>query len=77
MFRFETFGNEAFWTNAMCLKQGIVVGSLTPVGALTVGLSVDIDTLDTATYAAVMLTRDGGKFYRSCTTLIRRNRASH
>lgn len=54
VFRFETFGNEKFWTDALKLPQGIVAAKLTPVQALTVvGLSVDVDALDAVTKAAV------------------------
>lgn len=53
VFRFETFGNEGFWTDAMRLQQGVVAAGVTPVDALTIGLSVDIDALDTATQNAI------------------------
>ena len=53
VFRFETFGNERFWTDAMRLQQGIVATGVTPVDALKLGLSVDIDALSTATQQAI------------------------
>ncbi len=53
VFRFTTFGNEGFWTDAMRLQQGIVAANLTPVQALQLGLSVNVDALDDATKAAV------------------------
>ena len=53
VFRFETFGNERFWTDAMRLQQGIVAAGVTPVDALKLGLSVDIDALSTATQQAI------------------------
>jgi len=53
VFRFETFGNEGFWTDAVKLKAGVVAAQLTPVQALTAGLSVDIEALDAATQKAV------------------------
>ena len=53
VFRFETFGNENFFTDAMRLQQGIVAAGVTPIDALTLGLSVDIDALDTATQQAI------------------------
>lgn len=53
VFRFETFGNEGFWTVAAKLPQGIVAAKLTPVQALTAGLSVDVEKLDAATQQAV------------------------
>jgi mono/diheme cytochrome c family protein len=51
--RFETFGNEGFWTDAARLPQGIVKAKLTPVQALKAGLSVNTDALDAATLTAV------------------------
>ena len=53
VFRMETFGNEGFWTDAMRLPQGIVAAKLTPVQALQLGMSVNVDALDPATKAAV------------------------
>jgi hypothetical protein len=53
VFRFETFGNEGFWTDAVQLPQGIVAAALTPKQALGVGLSVNVDSLDATTRAAV------------------------
>ncbi len=45
VFRFETFGNEGFWTHVLQLPQGIAAAKLTPVMALKAGLSVDIDAI--------------------------------
>ena len=53
VFRFETFGNEGFWTDAVRLPQGVKKAKLTPVQALKAGLSVDVDALDSATQQAV------------------------
>jgi cytochrome c2 len=53
VFRNATFGNEGFWTDAVKLPQGIVAAGVTPVMALKLGLSVDVDALDPATKAAV------------------------
>ncbi len=53
VFRFETFGNEGFWTDVAKLKAGVVAAQLTPVQALKAGLSVDIEALDAATQKAV------------------------
>lgn len=53
VFRFETFGNEAFWTDAVKLQQGIVAAKVTPIDALKLGLCVDIEALDAATIAVV------------------------
>lgn len=53
VFRFETFGNEGFWTDALRLPQGIVTAGVTPKQALTLGLSVNVEALDDATKSAV------------------------
>ena len=46
VFRFETFGNEGFWTDAMQLPQGIIAAELTPLQALGLGLSVNAESLE-------------------------------
>lgn len=53
VFRFETFGNEGFWTDAVRTPQGMVAAKVTPLQALELGLSVDVDALDAATRKAV------------------------
>lgn len=54
VFRFETFGNEGFWTDAMRLPKGMMEAKLTPVQALRAGLQVDADALDPETRAAMV-----------------------
>ena len=49
VFRFETFGNEGFWTDAVRLPAGIKAAKVTPLQALKLGLSVDVDAVDPAT----------------------------
>lgn len=51
VFRFETFGNEGFWTDAVRLPQGMVAAGVTPMQALQLGLQIDVDALDAATVA--------------------------
>ncbi len=51
VFRFETFGNEGFWTDAVRLPQGIKAARVTPLQALKLGLQVDSDMIDDATKA--------------------------
>ncbi|MEO7392836.1 MAG: hypothetical protein ABIU58_11720 [Ramlibacter sp.] len=53
VFRSETFGNEGFWTDAARLPQGIIAAGVTPIKALQLGLSVDVEALDSATLAAI------------------------
>src|SRR6478609_144929 len=45
-FRFDTFGDEAFWGDALKLHQG--VAKVSPKTALAVGLKVDMDALPPA-----------------------------
>ena len=52
-FRFETFGNEGFWTDAVRLPQGMVAAKVTPLLALQLGVQVDVDALDAATQQAL------------------------
>ena len=53
VFRFETFGNEGFWTDAVRLPQGLLDAEITPKQALALGLSVDVQALDAPTVAAI------------------------
>ena len=53
VFRFETFGNERFWTDAARLPAGIMAARVTPLQALRLGLMVDVDALDAATQQAL------------------------
>lgn len=53
VFRSETFGNEGFWTDAARVPQGVVAAGVTPLKALQLGLSVNVDALDAATKKAV------------------------
>ncbi|MCA1660914.1 MAG: hypothetical protein LC648_01615 [Novosphingobium sp.] len=49
VFRFETFGNEGFWTDAVRLPAGMAAARVTPLQALRLGLQVDADMVDAAT----------------------------
>ncbi len=49
VFRFETFGNEGFWTDAVRLPAGIMEAGVTPLQALRLGLQVDSELIDAAT----------------------------
>lgn len=48
VFRFETFGNEAFWTDAIQLPKGVMQAKFTPVEALKAGLQLDVEAMDQA-----------------------------
>lgn len=51
VFRFETFGNEGFWTDAVRLPAGMMAAKVTPLQALQLGLQVDADMVDPETKA--------------------------
>ena len=44
IFRFDTFGNETFWTDTLRLHEAIAT-AVDPTTALSVGLKVDADAL--------------------------------
>ena len=61
-FRFDTFGDEAFWGDTLHLDQAIAGGKLGGVGpgvsprtALSVGLKVDVDALPAGLVSALKL----------------------
>lgn len=68
VFRFETFGNEGFWTDAVRLPAGIAAARVTPMQALELGLQVDADAVDAATKAqlAAELRADPSGRSQSC-----------
>src|SRR5688500_5711967 len=44
VFRFDTFGDEVFWTDTLRLHE-VIASAVDPVTALSVGLKVDADVL--------------------------------
>jgi len=50
-FRFDTFGDEKFWTTA--LKMNVAVAKVDPTTALSVGLKVDADALPASLVADI------------------------
>jgi hypothetical protein len=50
-FRFDTYGDEAFWTNQLHIQQS--VSSLTPRTALALGLKVDSEALPPSVVEAI------------------------
>jgi len=48
VFRFETFGNEGFWTDAMRVPKGMLDKKITPLQLLGTGLIIDADRIDSA-----------------------------
>src|ERR1051325_4165587 len=51
IFRYDTFGDEDFWTNTLKLHQG--VAKVSPKTALAVGLKVDSDALPASLVSAI------------------------
>ena len=47
IFRFDTFGSEQLWTDFLQM-QNVIVDSVSPRTALSVGLKVDVDALPQA-----------------------------
>ncbi|HEX3694103.1 MAG TPA: hypothetical protein VH374_01845 [Polyangia bacterium] len=62
VFRFETFGNEGFWTDAVRLPSGLLAQNLTLARLLAWGLSVNIDAVapDTRASLTAATTSGGG-----------------
>ncbi len=54
VFRHETFGNEGFWTDAARAPQGMQESRVTPLQAMQLGLSVNVDALDYETKKVLM-----------------------
>jgi mono/diheme cytochrome c family protein len=52
-FRFNTFGDEAFWTGTLQMNQ-VVQTSVDPTTALSVGLKVDADSLPPSLIQAIL-----------------------
>jgi mono/diheme cytochrome c family protein len=52
IFRFDTFGDEKYWTDTLRLHE-VVQQAVTPVAALSVGLKVDADALPPEFIAAL------------------------
>ncbi|MEO6528353.1 MAG: hypothetical protein ABIP93_17160 [Gemmatimonadaceae bacterium] len=48
VFRFETFNNERFWTDAARMPAGMVAAGVTPRQLLALGVNVDADALPPA-----------------------------
>src|SRR5438477_8230517 len=50
-FRFDTYGDEAFWTGQLQIQQAVI--SLTPLNALSLGLKVDADAVSPSVVEAI------------------------
>ena len=54
IFRYDTFGDEAFWTDTLRMHE-VIQDSLDPLTALSLGLKVDVDALPNELLAALGL----------------------
>src|SRR5215218_3443655 len=52
IFRFDTFGDETFWTDTLKMHE-VIRSSVSPKTALSVGLKVDADALPEAVKKAI------------------------
>src|SRR6476469_3323566 len=52
IFRFETFGDETFWTDTLRMHE-VIEHAVDPTTALAVGLKVDTDSLPPEVVAAI------------------------
>jgi mono/diheme cytochrome c family protein len=52
IFRFDTFGDEAFWTDKLKMNQ-VIASAVSPATALSVGLKVDADAIPPAVAAGI------------------------
>jgi len=52
IFRFDTFGDEAFWTDQLRMHE-VISAAVDPVTALSVGLKVDAEALPAAVVAGI------------------------
>ena len=52
IFRFDTYGDESFWTDTLRMHE-VIRTSVSPVTALSVGLKVDVDALPPAIQAGI------------------------
>ena len=58
IFRYDTFGDEAFWSGTLRLHEA--VATLSPVAALGLGLKVDADALPAALKRQLDVSTRGG-----------------
>lgn len=48
VFRFETFGNEGFWTDALRWLRGLREAQVTPLKVLAAGMLIDVERIEPA-----------------------------
>jgi cytochrome c553 len=52
IFRFDTYGDETFWTDTLRMHE-VIRNSVSPATALSVGLKIDVDALPTSVKTAL------------------------
>jgi mono/diheme cytochrome c family protein len=70
IFRFDTFGDETFWTDTLRMHE-VIRTSVSPTTALSVGLKVDVDTLPASVRADLQAGRIDLNSPASTVTLLR------
>jgi mono/diheme cytochrome c family protein len=72
IFRFDTFGDEQFWTDTLHLER-VVQQAVDPTTALTVGLKVDMDALPAAVVQGIQQGQVDLKSPATTVTLLKLN----
>lgn len=72
IFRFDTFGNEQFWTDTLHLDR-VVQSAVDPTTALGVGLKVDMDALPAAVVQGIQAGQVDLKSPATTVTLLKLN----
>jgi mono/diheme cytochrome c family protein len=72
IFRFDTFGDEQFWTDTLHLEQ-VVQKAVDPTTALSVGLKVDMDALPPAVVQGIQQGQVDLKSPATTVTLLKLN----
>ncbi len=72
IFRYETFGDESFWTDSLHM-QNVIAASVDPTTALSVGLKVDSDSLPPAVIQALRAGKVDLKSPATTVTLLKLN----
>ena len=72
IFRYETFGDESFWTDSLHM-QNVIAAAVDPTTALSVGLKVDSDSLPPAVIQALRAGKVDLKSPATTVTLLKLN----
>src|SRR3712207_845121 len=72
IFRFDTFGDEQFWTDTLRMHE-VIQQAVTPAVALSVGLKVDADALRSEEHTSELQSRQ----YLVCRLLLEKKKKKH